>query len=126
MNVTTLEASPAAPRTAGRTAPTRPGVRRPRRPGPGTGPAARPARPLAAPSVARTAGPAARSCTVETPVHVTAEARSSWRLTERGIALVLVTGLLIATAALAVVGLTALRVTGEQYHGVGQSVLVQP
>ena len=38
----------------------------------------------------------------------------------------LVTGLLIVTAALAVVGLTAMRVTGEHYSGVGQSALAQP
>jgi Tfp pilus assembly protein PilX len=51
---------------------------------------------------------------------------SQWRLTDRGIALVLVTGLLIVTAALAVMGLTAARVTGERYSGVGHSVLAQP
>ena len=53
-------------------------------------------------------------------------AGSSWRLTERGIAVVLVARLLIVTAALTVVGLTALRVTGERYAGAGQTVLVQP
>jgi hypothetical protein len=51
---------------------------------------------------------------------------SAWRLTDRGIALVLVTGLLIVTAALAVVGLTAVRVTGERYSDPGHSVLAQP
>nr|WP_294695114.1 hypothetical protein [uncultured Friedmanniella sp.] len=45
-------------------------------------------------------------------------------MTERGIALVLVTGLLIVTAALTVVGLTALRVTGERYAGAGQTILL--
>jgi hypothetical protein len=54
------------------------------------------------------------------------EQPTSWRLTDRGIALVLVTGLLIVTAALAVVGLTAVRVTGERYSGVGHSLLAQP
>jgi hypothetical protein len=43
-------------------------------------------------------------------------APSSWRLTDRAIALVVVTGLVVVTAALAVVGLTALRVTGDRYH----------
>jgi hypothetical protein len=62
---------------------------------------------------------------VEAPAPL-APAGSAWRLTERGIALVLVTGLLIVTAALTVIGLTALRVTGERYAGLGQTVLVQP
>jgi hypothetical protein len=37
-------------------------------------------------------------------------------LTERGVALVVVVGLMIATAALAVISLTALRVTSERYE----------
>jgi hypothetical protein len=40
----------------------------------------------------------------------------TWRLTDRGIAVVLVIGLMIMVAALAVVGLTAARVTGEGYQ----------
>jgi len=54
-----------------------------------------------------------------------AGAATQWRLTERAIALVLVTGLLIVTASLAVVGLTALRVTSDLYQAVGQSILLQ-
>lgn len=39
-----------------------------------------------------------------------------WRLTERGIAVVLVAGLMIMVAALTVVALTATKVTGEGYR----------
>jgi len=115
-----LALRPSAPGTA----PTRPG----RRTGRGTGPAARPARRPAASPVVRTARPVSRSCAVTAPTVMPsrAAAPSRWRLTERGIALVLVTGLLIVTAALAVVGLTAVRVTGEHYHHGGGSALVQP
>jgi len=142
MNVSTLEAPvDTTERTAGprssttqrpralrpatpSTAPARPG----RRTGRGTGPAARPARRPGASPVVRTAIPAGRSCTVAAPTPAPSRptAPSTWRLTDRGIALVLVTGLLIATAALAVVGLTAVRVTSEHYHHGGGSALVQP
>jgi hypothetical protein len=126
MDVTTLEAplgaAAAGARVAGRPtppvqAPGRPG----RRAGRGTGPQARPARSLAGGT--RVLRP--RACAVEVPTDRTATGNAGWRLTERGIALVLVTGLLIVTAALTVVGLTALRVTGERYAG-SYSVLVQP
>lgn len=127
MDVTTLEAPQGAtdsgPRATARTAaPTRAPGRPRRRTGRGTGPQARPARPLAGSST-RVLRP--QACAVETPA-VQAAPGARWRLTERGIALVLVTGLLVVTAALTVVGLTALRVTGERYADVGQTVLVQP
>ena len=125
MDVTTLEApqgaAAAVPRTARPAAPSRAPGRPGRRAGRGTGPQARPARPLAGGT--RVLRP--QSCTVEAPAPRAAAAGSSWRLTERGIALVLVTGLLIVTAALTVVGLTALRVTGERYADAGQTVLAQ-
>ena len=38
-----------------------------------------------------------------------------WRLTDRGIAVIMVVGMMIVTAALSVVGLTALRVTSTDY-----------
>jgi hypothetical protein len=38
-----------------------------------------------------------------------------WRLTDRGVALVMVIAGMILTAALVVIGLTALRVTGPDY-----------
>ena len=126
MDVTTLEApqgaAPAGPRATRPAAPTRAPGRPGRRAGRGTGPQARPARPLSGGTrVLRPQG-----CTVDAPAPRAVTAGSGWRLTERGIALVLVTGLLIVTAALTVVGLTALRVTGERYAAAGQTVLVQP
>jgi hypothetical protein len=41
---------------------------------------------------------------------------AAWRLTDRGVAVVLVAGLMIMVAALTVIGLTALKVTGEGYR----------
>jgi hypothetical protein len=41
---------------------------------------------------------------------------ASWRLTDRGVAVVLVIGLMIMVAALTVIGLTAVRVTGPDYR----------
>lgn len=125
MDVTTLEAPPGAPAgtrvVAGPPTPVRVPARPGRRSGRGTGPQARPARPVTGGT--RVLRP--QACAVEAPAPRPAAGGAGWRLTERGIALVLVTGLLIVTAALTVVGLTALRVTGERYAG-SQTVLVQP
>jgi hypothetical protein len=44
-----------------------------------------------------------------------ATAPSEWRLTDRGITVVVVVAVMILTAALAVIGLTALRVTSADY-----------
>ena len=41
----------------------------------------------------------------------------TWQLTDRGVAVVLVVGLMIMVAALTVVGLTAVKVTGAGYQG---------
>ena len=94
---------------------TAPGTRtRPRRAGRGSGrasrPQARPPRPVAGPDLAFDAPVLAHGCAVVRPCEAT-----RWRLTERGIALIIATGLAIATAALVVVGLTAMRVTGDGY-----------
>ncbi|SDS33001.1 hypothetical protein SAMN04488543_1521 [Friedmanniella luteola] len=126
MDVTTLEAPQGATAagyraTARPTSPTRAPGRPRRRTGRGTGPQARPARPLAGGT--RVLRP--QACAVDAPA-APAVASAGWRLTERGIALVLVTALLIVTAAVTVVGLTALRVTGERYADAGRTVLVQP
>lgn len=126
MNATTLE--PAPPRTVARPSgapPEAPGRPR-RRTGRGTGPEARPPRPLPPPGWSISAGSRPQACSLPAVSPVPFARPSQWRLTERGIALVLVTGLLIVVAALAVVGLTALRVTGERYSDVGHSVLAQP
>jgi len=44
-----------------------------------------------------------------------AAGRAEWRLTDRGIAVVLVLAVMIAVAAVAVIGLTAWQVTGADY-----------
>jgi hypothetical protein len=61
----------------------------------------------------------AQSRTVISRVSASAEPRSSgkatvadWRLTDRGIAVVMVIAAMILTAAIAVIGITAVRVTG--------------
>ncbi|HET9871254.1 MAG TPA: hypothetical protein VFP89_01495 [Propionibacteriaceae bacterium] len=93
-----------------------PARRGPARPGRGTGrqarPNARPATVVPPPQVSarsvRRSGGQVRSCAV--PVT------SRWRLTDRGIATILVLGLMIVSAATVVVALTAVRVTGEGYQ----------
>jgi hypothetical protein len=96
----------------------RPGRTGRRGPGRIGGPTLRPSSFWAAPATARRAGPAARSCTpspspslIATPVSY-----PTWRLTDRGVAVVLVIGLMIMVAALTVVGLTAMSVTGDGYQ----------
>lgn len=127
MSVATIERSTtrpapdaAAPRvpSARSSAPVR---QRPRRPGPGTGPGTRPTRVVPAPSLAPARPLRPQACrTVAGAAAAAAPAPSrSWRLTERGLAVVMVTAVLIVTAAVAVVGLTALRVTSESYHATG-------
>ncbi len=96
-------------------------LRRPLRPGRGsgraTGPQAQPPRPVRGPELERDSTSVAQGCRLPAPDAI----ESTWRLTDRGIALVLATGLAIATAALVVVGLTAVRVTGDSYLPTGQS-----
>ena len=95
---------------------TAPGRVRPVRPGPGTGPAAAPRR------LRFTAPPtnAARAaCSPVPPVVRMAQPRarrSGWWLTERGLAVVLVLAAALVAASVAVVALTAVRVTGATYH----------
>jgi hypothetical protein len=80
-----------------------------RRSGRGLAPQSRPGRSVLAPSLTpHTRQPSVQACTAE-PVP------ASWRLTDRGIAVILAAGLLIMLAALVVVGLTAVRVTGSDY-----------
>lgn len=91
---------------------TRPG------PGRGIGPQARPQRPLAAPSLRAARPTQARSCVVAAPQPTT------WRLTDRGIAAIMVVGLMIMVAAATVIGLTAFTVTSEDYRPAGQSAFI--
>lgn len=86
-----------------------PDVRRPVRPGSVRGPLARP-RTLPAPGGDAGQRPRVRSCRIEATGGTT-----EWRLTDRGIAVVLVLALMITMAAAAVIGLTAWQVTGADY-----------
>lgn len=113
-DVRELRRSPAPTRTA------------PRRRGPGVGPGAHPRRlRFTAPAVRGTSsGP--RACT---PAPTTAPAARVWRLTDRGLTVVLVVAAALVAASIAVVGLTALRVTSDTYrptHVATAPVLVQP
>jgi len=99
----------------------RPGPARPRhlRParqsGRGVGPTARPAHFVPPPRLAPPVRSRASACTVDTdPAALRWSAsQNRTRLTERGIAVILVAGVMIVLAAVTVVSLTALRVTGE-------------
>jgi hypothetical protein len=121
-------AAPAqASQTAARAVTDRP-VRRPLRPSRPARPSGRGAAPIlrpvgACPAPALTRRPVARThgCAMPAPELTVAPMAASiwaptWRLTDRGIAVVLVIGLMIMVAALTVVGLTAAKVTGEGYQ----------
>lgn len=117
------------------------------RPGRSSAPRSRPARPLAAPSLNPTSlnptslnptalnpmvqrgvrsclGEAAPGATASWPVHTPVRVRT--RITDRGIALVLVAGVMIVLAAVTVVGLTALRVTSDSYQPLAAAYAAQP
>jgi len=98
---------------------------RQRRPARGSGRAAGPIlRPVVAcppPSTGRVVVRRARACSLPAAEASGAPVASmssapTWRLTERGVAVVLVVGLMIMVAALTVVGLTAAKVTGPGYQ----------
>jgi len=99
-------------------------VRR-RRPARGSGRAAgpnlRPAAGCSSPVTGRAAVGRAQACSLPAPdvsrVSVTSmSSAATWRLTDRGVAVVLVLGLMIMVAALTVVGLTAVTVTSDGYQ----------
>lgn len=50
---------------------------------------------------------------------------AGWQLTNRGIAVVLITGAVLAAAAITVITATAITVTSDGYHSTG-SALAQP
>lgn len=92
----------------------RPHVRRPvRQPASARGPVARPLRPVPPPSVGSGLRSAVRSCQLDG-----AASAGRWRLTDRGIAVVLVLAVMITVAAVTVIGLTAWQVTGADYRSV--------
>ncbi len=101
---------------------------RPRRPGRSSGrsasPALRPAPFGPAPSAAGRTGARARSCVMPQPqLAIPTVSAPAWQLTDRGVAVLLVVGLMIMVAALTVVGLTAVTVTGEGYRATVSSSL---
>ncbi len=68
---------------------------------------------------------AARSCTVvasTSAATVGPRARAGWRLTDRGIAVVLVAGALLLAAAVTVITATAVTVTSGSYHPAGSAI----
>jgi hypothetical protein len=110
--------------------------------GRGPGPLARPARVVRAPRLRSAPSMPVHGCAVQSLGHamelagcpaedVSASLRltrvqAGVRLTERGIAVVLVTGLMIVLAAVTVVGLTAVRVTGDRAQPLPASYAAQP
>lgn len=109
-----------------------PGTRRGRRPSRGSARAGRPvgrsvtavAPPRIGPAAAPTMPSGVRSCRVERAQRVRAvqAAQAGWRLTERGIAVVLIAGAVLAAAAVTVITATALTVTSEDYRPAGSSL----
>jgi hypothetical protein len=96
-------------------------VRPGRRTGRGARPQARPDQRLPASRSLLAPGATVRACAPGGAARARIGVSTRWRLTERGIAVVLVSLAMIATAALAVVSLTALRVTSSGYAaGTGQ------
>ena len=87
--------------------------------GRGLRPNTRPVRAVPPPSLAPTVRRIPQACLAEPN-----QSAASMRLTDRGIAAVMVVGLMIMVTAMVVIGLTALRVTGSGYAPSGQSQLV--
>lgn len=112
----------AAPRSLERSAPGPVRHRRPgRRSGRASGPILRPPVVCPPPAAGRGAVGHAQACSLPGPgvsavTVASAGSAPTWRLTDRGVAVVLVVGLMIIVAALTVVGLTALKVTGAGYQ----------
>jgi len=96
-------------------------VRAPRRRDQVRGPSGRPVRVVPAPSIMSSTTARAQACRVSAirpapPRSAPPRPAPSWRLTERGVAVVLVVALMLAVAALTVIGLTAVRVTSPSYQ----------
>lgn len=127
MSAATLERPAVAGRSAGttRTRQLRPG----RGAGRGTHPVSRSASGVAAPRLDRRQRlrSGSRACSPEfrqqsVPAKALAAASTGWRLTSRGIAVVLITGVLLAAAAITVITATAITVTSDGYHSQGSAL----
>jgi hypothetical protein len=88
--------------------------------GRGLRPRTRPVRAVPPPSLTSSVRRKPQACRAEA-----SGTAGSVRLTDRGIAAVMVVGLMIMVTALVVIGLTALRVTGPGYAAAGQIQLVE-
>jgi hypothetical protein len=88
--------------------------------GRGLRPRTRPVRAVPPPSLTSSVRRKPQACLADASATA-----GSLRLTDRGIAAVMVVGLMIMVTALVVIGLTALRVTGPGYAPAGQSQLVR-
>lgn len=103
--------------------PTRTRVRRPSR---GSArqvrPVTQPVTAIRGPQVRKTQLAGVRSCRDAGVVPVR-DLDVQWRLTSRGIAVIMVVGLLIAAAALTVIGATVLRVTSDDYRPTAHSAV---
>jgi len=107
MSSATIEIHRPAPSGRTRVDPRRRGLGSGRR----NGPWARPTHAVPAPTLAKQQRSTVQACRLEG----TTAARLSWQLTDRGIAVIMVLGLMIVTAAFSVVTLTAIRVTSTDY-----------
>ncbi|GAB3925702.1 hypothetical protein GCM10011575_06300 [Microlunatus endophyticus] len=125
MSAATLERPAVAARSAGTTR------TRQLRPGRGSGRAGRPVTRsvsgVQAPMIGRDRHPSAgaRACRPEVaarPVSATS-VPSAWQLTNRGIAVVLIAGALLAAAAITVITATAITVTSDGYHSHGSALV---
>jgi hypothetical protein len=89
------------------------------RPGRGVRPLSRPVRGIEVPGAAMSRPTSARGCVAERT------GTAPVRLTERGLTLIIVTGLLLLLAAATVIGLTAVRVTSPDYLPYGHSQVAE-
>lgn len=71
------------------------------------------------PFIARAGSQGVRGCTAATAVP------PPMRLTDRGIAAILIAAMLLLVSAAVVIGLTAIRVTGADYVSYGQSSVME-
>jgi hypothetical protein len=88
-------------------------------PGRGVRPQSRPIRGVEVPAASLPGSASARACVAE-PAHA-----APIRLTERGLAVILLIGLLLLVTAATVIGLTAFRVTSPDYLPYGHSQVAQ-
>lgn len=117
--------APAARPARSRQAPSRQVRVRPAgRSGRGLAPRSRPAGPVAPPSLRSDEQPRVRACVGESApaIELPVPAPARTRLTDRGIAVILVAGAMIVLAAVTVVALTAFRVTSDSSVPLSTSV----